>query len=258
MKQKKEKCLKHQGAFVVLGVMIIVLAIVFALSRQIKTADTVDMSQQEDVSVSDMNRESVNVESIEYVELFEIEVQNKDTGVCKAVGTGVVYQVAEDGVWIATAAHVLNNKSDDDRIVLNCVNVSIECTTWLRTQGADLAYLYLPQEAIAAGMVMVPVETDKPSYDMLTTGDVVLASGYCEGKLADYVGVLIENWIYVEDFAQYMIVVECEVKHGMSGGGLYDVNGKFIGMICGGNEEGELVAMPWHVMQARFEEICKE
>jgi len=254
MEHKKEKQLKKQCVFVFFVLMVMVVALIFVLNRQNEIASTVDRNQQEDLSVSNMDSELVNDQSVEYVELFEIEVQNKDTGACKAVGTGVVYQVGEDGIWIATAAHVLDNKSDDDRIVLNCVDISIECTTWLEAGSVDLVFLYIPQEDIAVGMVAVPVETDKTNYDMLTAGEVIVASGYCDGKQTDYQGVLSESWIYVEDFAQHMMVAECEIKHGMSGGGVYDVNGNFIGMICGGNEEGELVAMPWHVMQARFEE----
>lgn len=252
MKQKKEKCFKQQGAFVVLGVMIILLAVVFALSRKNKTTSTVDMNQQENISVSNMDAETVNAESIEHVELLEIEVQNAATGAIKSVGTGVVYQVVEDGVWIATASHILHNNSDEDRIVLNLGNVWIECTTWLEVEGIDLAYLYLPQEDIAAELLPIPVETDKSGYDALKAGDVVRSIGYSAGKLVEYEGALSESWIYVEDFAQHMMVAECEIQPGMSGGGLYNEEGNFIGMICGGNEDGELVAVPWHVMQARY------
>ncbi len=255
MEQKREKWFEQQGVFIVLAVTIIVLAVALVLNVQNEDASTRDMSQQEDIPTSNMDLERVNEESIRSVELLEVEVQNASTGVSKAVGTGVVYQVEEEGVWIATAAHVLRNKGDEDRIMLNLASVWLECTTWLEAESADLAYLYLPREDIVAELVMVPARTDKVSYDRVMAGDIVRASGYCEGTLADYAGVLTESWIYVEDFAQHMMVAECEVKHGMSGGALYDAEGRFLGMICGGNEDGELVAVPWHVMQARFEEI---
>lgn len=189
------------------------------------------------------------------VTMFEVEVKNTATGARKAVGTGVVCQSDGEGAWIVTAAHVLAGKGAEDRIILNYEENSIECTLWYEEKTADLAYLYLAKEEMGDAFIAVPMETNKVKYDALKEEDVVWALGYTEGRFVEYSGVLSDTWIYVEDFEQHMMVAECDVRHGMSGGALCDEAGNFVGMICGGNEKGELVAVPWHVIQARLEEI---
>lgn len=231
---KKRKWLKQ--LIVGLLVAIMIVSAIATICKQKKA---------EEVLVAD---------SVECIKFLEIEVKNTATKACKAVGTGVIYQVDDDGVWIATAAHVLSKKTDEDKILLGADGLSMECQSWVMVDRTDLAYLYLPREALPAKAEIIPVEADKESYDKLGAGNIVQAWGYCTGRLTNYSGELIENWIYVEDFEEYMMVARCEIEPGMSGGGLYDREGHFIGMICGGNEEGEVVAVPWHVMHARFEE----
>lgn len=217
----------------------------------------------EDTVATTTVSEVANEETTEYIERVQIEVGDVSTGGRRAVGTGVVYQVSEEGVWIATTAHVLENKAEEEQIWLKVAEDSISlmplvCEQWHIVQGNDLAFLYLAYADIAKAdenIEFVPIEADKAGYDALEAGAAVFACGYSNGESVEYQGVLTENWIYVEDLSQYMMVAECEVKHGMSGGGLYDEAGRFVGMLCGGNEKGELVAVPWHVIEARFEEI---
>lgn len=187
-----------------------------------------------------------------------IEVES-DIDVRKSAGSGVVYNVSEEGAWIATAAHVLEEASDNDEIVLSVDDSYFPCKQLVLIKEADLAFVYVANDDLSEekGIVLEAVSTDKTSYDALAAGTMVTAKGYRSGENAEYMGELTESWIYVEDFEQYMMLAQCEVHQGMSGGGLYDGEGNFIGMVCGGNEEGELVAVPWHVMQARFEESAK-
>lgn len=256
MGQKKRKRFKQiVGAGGLVVAMILILVVV--ASKQKDSIFVMPINQQEGKARNDTDSDIINLELIEYVKFLEVEVQNDVTEVCKATGTAVVYQVNEDGVWMATAAHVLANKSDMDRIVLHAKDASMECRSWVMDEYTDLAYLYLPQEEVVAGIRMVSVETDKESYDKLSSGAVVQVRGYCDGSLKDYVGTLTDGWVYVEDFAEYMMVAQCQIQPGMSGGGLFDEDGYFVGMVCGGNNDGELVAVPWHVMQARFEEKCE-
>ncbi len=234
---------------VIIGIAAVLMVVVFIVAgwagMQKGAADTAQNATKESYEEQQVN-------------LFCVEVQRAED-VRRAVGSGLVYQVSEDVVWIATAAHVLEDKAAADEIVLKYDDRELICERWMVDKETDLSFLKISkQEAEALGLFCKAISTDKTGYDALTEGMPVVARGYLAGSLTEYSGTLEEPWIYVEDFAQYMMVARCEVRQGMSGGGLYDSEGYFIGMICGGNEEGELVAVPWHVMQARFEELCGE
>lgn len=196
--------------------------------------------------------------AMEAVSATQVMIEVKDDAdVRNCVGSGVVYKVTEDGVWIASSKHVLEDRKVGEHVCVRIGDVEIRCKQWVPAKETDLAFIYIPGQDIPANAVFEAATSDKATYDALTSGETVTAKGYHAGTLAEYVGELTESWIYVEDFAEYMMLARCEIYQGMSGGGLYDSTGNFIGMICGGNEEGELVAVPWHVMQARFEETCE-
>ncbi len=260
-RQKFRKQIQVKQVFKISG--LIAAAVIGVLLVWCAQGKGATVEKQEDTVATVAESDIVNDETTEYIKRIQVEVGNVFTGVRRAVGTGVVYQVSEEGVWIATAAHVLENKAEEEQIWLKVTKDSISliplvCEQWHIVQGNDLAFLYLAHaDIVKAGenIELVPIETDKASYDALEAGAAVFACGYSNGESVEYQGVLTEKWIYVEDLSQYMMVAECEVKHGMSGGGLYDEAGRFVGLICGGNDDGELVAVPWHVIEARFEEI---
>ncbi len=62
-----------------------------------------------------------------------------------------------------------------------------------------------------------------------------------------------EPWIYMEDFGQNMMLGKGSAHSGMSGGGVYDGQGHFIGLLCGGNEEGDLAILPLNIILAQLQ-----
>ncbi len=191
-----------------------------------------------------------------------VSVKERGTDALAASGSGVIWQIEEDGLWIVTAGHVLERAGGENRVCVDFGGVrdkkmEVPCRLYEVSGEADLAFLYLtrseiPQEARDG---FETAKTDKAGYDGLRAGDSVYAAGYEDGSLTVCEGVLEDAWIYVEDFEQYMILAECGVRPGMSGGGLYDGAGRLIGIVCGGNEQGELAAVPLHVAQARFADL---
>ncbi|MCM1089836.1 MAG: serine protease [Butyrivibrio sp.] len=135
--------------------------------------------------------------------------------------------------------------------------VAVQCLDYAVVTEADLAFLRLEREELPEDVWqdLRAAEKDKDSYDALQASDKVYLSGYREGSLLVCEGILEEFWIYVEDFEQYMMLARCEVYSGMSGGGLYDGEGHLIGIVCGNNEQGEVAAVPLHVVESRFEDI---
>ncbi len=173
-------------------------------------------------------------------------------------GSGVLCAADGEKLYIVTAAHVMQEEAGARPVEIGFGDSAVlACGDYWIAKGADLAFLEIPMDELTAETARSCrlAATDKESYDGLIDGDAVLCMG-CqrEGELACYEGVLTDNWIYVEDFAQYMILADCQIVPGMSGGGLYDGRGRLIGIACGGNEQGELAAVPLHVAQAKFSE----
>lgn len=188
-----------------------------------------------------------------------VYVEGQTSGTWSASGSGVILASEEDALWVVTAGHVLERAGAEHPVKVAFGDGSIvECQRYELVRDADLAFLCILKEGLPEKLKACPAaETDKESYDALEGGEAVCLTGYWDGRLSAFSGVLSEPWIYVEDFEQYMMAAVCEMEYGMSGGGLYDEAGHLIGIACGGNGQGELAAVPLHVVRARFEELKK-
>lgn len=190
----------------------------------------------------------------EEISIVSVRVRREDSDAWTASGSGVVWQVEKHDLWIVTAGHVLSGAGGKSRVYVEFGEDVAECLWYETAEDVDLAFLRIDGEALPERLKtkLAAAVTDKESYDGLRASDAVWTAGFREGSLVRYDGVLEDPWIYVEDFEQYMMLAECEIAQGMSGGGLYDGAGNLIGIVCGVSEEGELAAVPLHVAQACF------
>ena len=236
----------------------------------------------EDDSAAGQAGDLAETETVEYEidgRIVLVKSGDPEQNILAAAGSGVVYDVSEEYLWIVTAGHVLENAGnytvwvDFGGVAVNAssreasfagstVNMissatDVVCSAYELVESADLAFIQLPLNDIPRGIraKLVLPRTDKKRYDALRREDVVRVRGFVDDKCISCEGVLTDSWILVEDFDQYMMLADCEIEPGMSGGGLYDEEDNLIGIACGGNEAGELAAVPLHVVQARFEEI---
>lgn len=162
------------------------------------------------------------------------------------LGSGVIYELREDAAVILTAAHVVEN-AGSAVLVTFCDGGAAEGGTVLCSELADLAVVKVNLEGIPEEnrANYFCVTTDKESFDALQAGDGCIAMG-CRTAAASeaYQGIILDNWIYMEDYGQYMIWVQAEGRAGMSGGGLFDLQGHFLGILSGKSDDGELAAVP--------------
>ena len=236
----------------------------------------------EDGSAVGQTDTSAETEMMEYEidgRIVLVKAGDPEQNILTAVGSGVVYAVSEESLWIVTAGHVLENAGNytvwvdfggaavnalgrEASLAGSTVNMissatGVVCSAYELAESADLAFIQLPLDDISRGIraqLLLP-RTDKKRYDALCREDVVRVRGFVDDKCISYEGVLTDSWILVEYFDQYMMLADCEIEPGMSGGGLYDEEDNLIGIACGGDKAGELAAVPLHVVQARFEEI---
>ena len=170
------------------------------------------------------------------------------------MGSGVIYLADENCLVIVTARHVLESAAEAVQITFadgwetETVDFSL---SWL----ADLAILKVPLREIPAQRLekYMTANVDKVSCDSLQAGDGCIVMGSRSGVAEDaYEGTVLDAWIYMEDYGQYMIWVKAAGKPGMSGGGLFDRRGHLLGILSGRSEDGEWAVVPLALLWAEL------
>lgn len=189
------------------------------------------------------------------------------------MGSGVIFHMDQKGMVILTAAHVLEDVKIGegglvatgtelleielaDGTVLSDKNndkSKDEGGSWsvILSQTSDLGIITVPVEQITkevfANCRYVP--TDKEAFDALKVGDMILVMGSAKEVAGNaYEGTLTEPWIYLEDYEQYMMLGHTYAQPGMSGGGVFDRHGRFIGILSGADAKGDLAVVPLSII----------
>lgn len=163
-------------------------------------------------------------------------------------GSGVIYDEEESRILIATAGHVLAEETGEIRVTFPGGS-QVTAVGAETVDSCDLAFLWvdkaeLPEEAWKA---CLPVQTDRDVFDSLKEYDDVWMYGG-EAGMPVYAFV-VDPWIYVEDFDQYMLLLQGLIAPGMSGGGAFTEDGVFVGILCGGDEEGKVAVVPYSMIE---------
>ena len=169
-------------------------------------------------------------------------------------GSGVIYRYDAHTLTVITAGHVLEEAKEPVWVSF-CDGWAVECSDYQRMEDADLAFIKVPMDEIPEERLeeYCSAPQDKESFDRLQIGDEVKVMGFSsEAGDKVYEGVLEETWIWVEDFSQYMMLVKAPAEAGMSGGGVFDQEGRLAGILCGGNEEGLLAVLPLSIIEAEY------
>lgn len=170
------------------------------------------------------------------------------------IGSGVLWEQIEDKLIIVTAAHVLTMGTGE--IEVTFVDGWSAPVVEYRMTEMDLAFLVvdmkgIPEESMTE-YYLANVDAESAGKLQKDDGIILMASGTGTGADA-YEGRVIEPWIYVEDFAQHMILVRVEAEAGMSGGGLFDYEGHFLGILCGESEDREAAVISLSVINGQYD-----
>lgn len=168
------------------------------------------------------------------------------------LGSGVICGAEEGRLLILTAAHVLE-EAEDFVLVTFAGGASVSAGDFQSFTSGDFAVVRVPGDDLPEGTLerCLCAVTDKESFDGATAGTGCIVMGCRTGVAAEaYEGIILDHWIYMEDYGQYMMWVKAEGMQGMSGGGLFDRQGHFLGILSGGNEDGELAVVPLSLILA--------
>lgn len=194
-------------------------------------------------------------------------------------GSGVIYKKTDDMLVIVTAAHVLEqgqsgqNKQGQAKPeawaeIIFFDGFTVPGDPCYMSYSSDLAFINVPLSELTDSQRKdyTPVNVDKKAFDALQSGSQVCFSGtnqinaessseenaLTEATESGAEGAVLESWIYVEDFGQYMMLLQGAIYPGMSGGGVFDAENKFLGILCGANEKGEVAAVPLSIIEAEY------
>ena len=170
------------------------------------------------------------------------------------VGSGIIYSEEENYLVIVTAAHVLSDAADGVQIAF-VDGWTTKAEEFSVSELADLAVVRIPLAEIPRDRLekYLLANVDKSSYEGIQVGDGCIVMGSKSGVAEDaYEGTLLEPWIYMEDYGQYMIWVSAPGKPGMSGGGLFDRQGHLLGILSGRSEDGEWAVVPLAMLLAEL------
>ena len=206
---------------------------------------------------SGMGQADAGMEFVELPVQTEQKLTENDFKVMKSLvgiqagerqGSGVIYDEEENRILIATAGHVLADDTGEARVTFPD-GTQVAATGVETVDSCDLAFLWVDKAELSeeAWKVCLPVQTDREVFDALKEYDDVWMYGG-ESGLPVYAFV-VDPWIYVEDFDQYMLLLQGLIAPGMSGGGAFTEDGVFVGILCGGDEEGKVAVVPYSMIE---------
>ena len=163
-------------------------------------------------------------------------------------GSGVIYDEDDNEILIATAGHVLAH--DNGEILVTLPDGTQVAASGTETvNSCDLAFLWVNRDNLTeeAWKACLPVQTDREAFDALKEYDDVWMYGGESG--VPVYAFVVDPWIYVEDFEQYMLLLQGLMVPGMSGGGAFTEDGVFVGILCGADEEGKVAVVPYSMVE---------
>lgn len=172
-------------------------------------------------------------------------------------GSGVLRGMEKNGkLSVLTAGHVLDYLTEGEPVSIGLEDgTEWACDSYERSDTVDVAVLWFSQEELLEKLSEGNhfVQESKAVYDSMMEGDICIAIG-CEDETekSATTGELLDNWIYMEDYQQYMMWVDAPIHPGMSGGGLFSAEGYFLGILSGGSEDGQLAAVPLSLILSEF------
>ncbi len=170
-------------------------------------------------------------------------------------GSGFIWEFEEDMI-IVTAAHVLKDSSDFEVSLPD--GYTLDADLYWVCENSDLAFLFIRGERIPKLHLgnYATIRKNTERYNQIQRGELLYAMGHTGPSDATIaMGTLSDKWIFVESFEQFMVLAESEIQNGMSGGALLDGDGYCIGILCGMDTEGQVVAVPYQVVEAELVSI---
>lgn len=258
----KKTCM-NQRLFLLAVCLILVLPLTGCKKSEVQDHTSESSLEKETVSETNVpeiplmveNPEEVNIAGMLQEILAGSAVQLNAGSV---IGSGVILALNEEETVIVTARHVV--EQSDEVSILFADGSSAQSMDIRKSDSADAALIRVPSAQLAEDTINAcrKVTVNKKEFDALSENSIIIVMGSVDGTAANaYEGVLLNPWIYMEDFEQHMMLARTWAFPGMSGGGVFDQKGYFIGILCGGNDENEIAVLPLSIIVSEYEKYMK-
>lgn len=198
-------------------------------------------------------------------------------------GSGSIFRMTEDEIIIATNRHVLQYWNQDSYITFFDGAVASGELIGVADE-ADVGFVRVPITSFTYDKLLtyrnvrlVPLEGDEDSEQEenvtsiandsktnvtsiandsktnVTWLSIDLATDIWKPQL--YQGVIIDALVKLEDFEVEMLYGRGAAQAGMSGGGVFDGYGNYIGMMTGGTLQDEIAAVPAETVWQEYREL---
>lgn len=161
-------------------------------------------------------------------------------------GSGVIYDEDEETLLILTAGHVLDQNTGEILVTFPD-DIQVRAALGAMAANSDLAFLRVDKSELDPEGEYPAVDTDRERFDQLEIYEDVWMYGGDNTK--PIYAFVVDPWIYVEDFGQYMLLLQGLPEPGMSGGGAFTEDGVFLGILCGADEEGKVAVVPYSIIE---------
>uniref|UniRef100_UPI0040567BF3 S1 family peptidase n=1 Tax=Acetatifactor sp. TaxID=1872090 RepID=UPI0040567BF3 len=183
-------------------------------------------------------------------------------------GNGVVWKKTEKDFIVVTAGHIFEMGNGEAEVIFaDGLTVAVKDYEIMKPDLAfvsvDIQQLSTEQleqyYAVTEEVQGAELQNTKVQYtESLQSEDRVVLKTFGTGEeLQMLEGKVIYPWIYFEEFEAHMILAELDAKQGMSGSGLFDCEGQFLGVLCGQSEDGEAAVISFSVIEAAYAMISE-
>ena len=181
-------------------------------------------------------------------------------------GTGNIISINNEKITIITAKHVVKKWDDEKSNYVIFYNGAIADAALEAVDGYYDAAVISVKTADVDDFNLIRLRKIQLDYNIINDFDqkknevvfsldsehVVNAKetqtyeyyGNSTGIGGKYIyGRVINPDIMVNDYGYNMVYVKCDAHSGMSGGGVFDIDGNYVGMLVGGSDKKEMVAV---------------
>lgn len=197
---------------------------------------------------------NVTYENLDQEELSDVSLATVQIVSGSNMGSGVIYKETSDEWIILTAGHVI---ADEDNVFVSFSDgAGAKCEKVITTKGSDLLFLRMKKNEMDLSDKICSVSVDKEAYDQLRVTDFVKAVGSYHGVAEDICeGIITDKLIYAESLGEMVIMTDMKCFAGMSGSGVYDDKGNFLGIVCALNETEGTAVIPLITIMAKAMEV---
>lgn len=159
--------------------------------------------------------------------------------------SGVIIGKDDKEMTIASVAHLMSGY--DQGIVRFASGDVGFADVFCCDEASDIAILSIRKEDCDEAFYdsIHTALIDLEAYERLTDGDEVILAGSSVNVAANVMkGTFKAKDYYVPEYDQYLMYLYADAFEGMSGGGVVNLNGELMGLVCAASDNSEVLCIP--------------